>query len=126
METHNLISTLPEIISQIMEFLPSSDLESASLVHPTWEKEALRHLLIRNPVDVLLTNSKALLPLRKLSPKHLNVIVCAPEENAETFWSKIDSLAATSTVTKFSIYPSTTPSATWRLLLSRSMNLSKT
>ncbi|OXA49475.1 uncharacterized protein LOC118436670 [Folsomia candida] len=106
--TSHLISSFPEVIFKIMEFLPISDLESAALVYSTWEKEALRHLLARNPVDVHLHNvndSMDLLPLRKLSPKRINLIVCVPEENAEILLSKIELFTAMNfnTVTRLGI-----------------------
>ncbi|XP_035712360.1 uncharacterized protein LOC118437457 [Folsomia candida] len=85
---------LPEIIHKIMEFLPIPDLETISLVNSTWEEEALRHLLIRNPIDVHLckvNDSTDLVPLRKLSPNHLNVIVCPSMVN---LLSKIDLFTA--------------------------------
>ncbi|XP_035716784.1 uncharacterized protein LOC118439512 [Folsomia candida] len=106
----HLISRLPEIISKIMEFLLTSDLESISLVNSTWEKEALRHLLIRNPVDVHLhnnvTDSKDLIPLKNLSPTRLNIVVSQPEENAEMILLPKIQLFITinfTTVTKLSI-----------------------
>ncbi|XP_035716069.1 uncharacterized protein LOC118439132 isoform X2 [Folsomia candida] len=71
----HLISNLPEVIHKIMEFLPSSDLEAASLVNHTWEEEALNHLLVRNPIDIHLLDvtdpSDVLLPLKNLSPAYL-------------------------------------------------------
>ncbi|XP_035715093.1 uncharacterized protein LOC118438657 [Folsomia candida] len=105
--TH-LISRLPETTHKIMDFLPTPDLESASLVNSTWEQQTLLHLLVRNSVSVHLHNvhdSMHLLPFRNLSPKQLNVAVHAPEENAEILLSRIELFTAIkfNTVTKLSL-----------------------
>lgn len=66
-----------QIIHKIMEFLPNPDLESASLVNPTWEEEALKDLVVRNPVDIHLRNvtdpTDFLLPLRNLTPSYIRI-----------------------------------------------------
>lgn len=66
-----------QIIHKIMEFLSNSDLESASMVNPAWEGAALKHLLVRNPVDINLRNvtdpSDVLLPLINLSPSNVRI-----------------------------------------------------
>ncbi|XP_035711384.1 uncharacterized protein LOC118436858 [Folsomia candida] len=105
--TTHLIFSLPEIIHKIMEFLPTPDLELISL-NPTWEKEALRHILDRNPIDVHLhhvTDSMDLVPFVNQSPKQLNVIVSAAKENLQMLFSKIELFTTINfnTVTKLSL-----------------------
>ncbi|XP_035700773.1 uncharacterized protein LOC118433195 [Folsomia candida] len=75
-ESINVIASLPEIISRIMAFLPTPDLESCSLVNATWEAEALTHLLARTPVDLNLFAAKDftdLVPYTTLALKHVKI-----------------------------------------------------
>lgn len=60
-----------------MTFLPTRDLESASLFNPTWEAEALKHLLTRNPVDLILHavySSTDLVPFSAVCSKHIKIL----------------------------------------------------
>ncbi|XP_035716071.1 uncharacterized protein LOC118439133 isoform X2 [Folsomia candida] len=76
-EIWHLISHLPEVIHKILEFQPHPDLESACLVNSTWEEEALKHLLARNPVHIHPRNvtdpSDVLHPLRMLFPSYVRI-----------------------------------------------------
>ncbi|XP_035714921.1 uncharacterized protein LOC118438562 [Folsomia candida] len=108
---HNLLSSLPEIIFKIMDFLPTQDIETTSLINSTWEREALRHLLRRNSVDVRLhtgtDSTDDLVPLRNLSPVQLSLYIPPPKEDQlEVLFSKIDSFTVLNftSVTKFSLF----------------------
>ncbi|XP_035716145.1 uncharacterized protein LOC118439165 [Folsomia candida] len=106
-KTCHLLTSLPEIIHKIMEFLSNSDLESASMVNPAWEGAALKHLLVRNPVDINLRNvtdpSDVLLPLINLSPSNVRIF---SHEESNNVVNLVDlfNLAKFKTVTKLYLY----------------------
>ncbi|XP_035713822.1 uncharacterized protein LOC118438134 [Folsomia candida] len=111
-QTCHLISDLPETISKIMGFLSTPDLESASLVNSTWEEAALKHVLVRNPVEIHLhnvTEPEELVPLATLSPPNVKILIhdlnywTGP--NVEILAQKIDLFSSLnfSSVTKLSL-----------------------
>ncbi len=80
-----------------MEFLPTTDLESASQVNTTWQMEALKYLIVKNPINIQLNSnvndSNDLVTLSNLSPTNLKIVNCR-SDNLENLLSKIDLLTS--------------------------------
>ena len=90
-----------------MGFLPTTDLESASQVNTTWEMEALKYLVARNPVELQLKSAvndpTDLVTLTSLSPTYLKIFTYGPV-NWEKLLPKIELLTSLNlnSVTKLS------------------------